>query len=146
MRAVWLAAFAMACDSGQQLPTDDGSNSNPQDDCPIDEFAVGAEKVSPGGVTVTLTDAVPAPPYKGENTWTFRLSDAEGADTGLAPVLTPWMPLHGHGLVPPDYTGAESDPGVYVMPPFNLTMPGQWEFTVDVGGGDSVVYTFCVEG
>jgi hypothetical protein len=80
------------------------------------------------------------------NNWTFSLSNAGGPLAGAAPVLTPWMPLHGHGLVPPDYTGAETDPGTYPIPPFNLSMSGQWEFTVDAGSGDEVKYTFCVQG
>jgi hypothetical protein len=56
------------------------------------------------------------------------------------------MPLHNHGLVPADYASTESAAGSYTMAPFDLSMPGQWEFTVDVGAGDSATYVLCVEG
>jgi hypothetical protein len=145
MRVVWLAPLVFAC-NGSGETDDDGSNIEDLD-CPAAEtFTIGAAKTTPGGVTVTLTAADPIPPYRGTNTWTFSLSDAGGAVAGAAPALTPWMPLHGHGLVPPSYTGTEGDPGTYPVAPFDLSMSGQWEFTVDAGGGDSVMYTFCVQG
>ena len=145
MRVVWLALLAVACKGGEE--TDDDGSTNEDLDCPAAEtFTIGAEKTSPGGITVKLTAADPTPPYRGLNTWTFALSDAGGPVDGAAPAVTPFMPLHNHGLSPPTYTGAETDPGTYPIPPFDLLMPGQWQFTVDVGGGDSVMYTFCVRG
>jgi hypothetical protein len=145
MRRAWMVALLAGCEGNQTL--DDGGPTD-EADCPsADDFVIGFEKSTPAGVVVTLVDAAPAPPYRGENNWTIGLTDPGGAPvSGAAPVVTPWMPLHNHGLSPPTYVGSESAAGSYGIESFELIMPGQWEFTVDAGGGDSVLYTFCVEG
>jgi hypothetical protein len=145
MRIGWLTLAVAACAGTGTL---DGSPYDETADCPSAEpFAIGAQKTTPSGVVVTLSDAAPAPPYRGENTWTIQLTDAAGAAiAGAAPVVTPWMPLHGHGLVPPDYSGGETVPGSYEVETFSVNMSGQWEFGVDAGDGDAVTYLFCVEG
>lgn len=146
MRLAWMVAWLAGCNGTNDL--DGGDPTDGTTDCPsADDFAIGIQKSTPVGVVVTLVDATPAPPYRGENTWTIGLTDAAGAPiAGAAPFVTPFMPLHRHGLVPPDYTGAETTTGTYGVETFDLSMPGQWEFTVDAGDGDSVMYVFCVEG
>lgn len=112
-----------------------------------DTYVAGIEAAAASGVVVAISSAEPTPPDVGDNTWVLSVVDGAGAPVaGLAPVLTPWMPMHGHGLAPPDYTGIDQGDGTYVIPTFDLVMPGLWEFTVDLGDDDEAVFRFCAEG
>lgn len=99
---------------------------------------------------MTVATADPDPPDVGDNAWTLAVTDADGPLDGLAPRVTPWMPEHGHGLVPPDCAGADQGDGSYVVETFDLIMPGLWEFTVDLAADgvapDTALFRFCAEG
>lgn len=146
----WLVGLA-ACDGGG-VTLDGGGPSSEAPDCDgAQTFVVGISAVSPSGRTVAITSATPAPPDVGDNVWLVEVTDASGAPVpGLAPAVTPWMPLHGHGLVPPTYAGAESSAGTYAIDTFDLIMPGLWQFTIELAPGaedpDPVVFQFCAEG
>ena len=135
----------------------DGDAHSASSDC------AGAERFVPGlahatertGTTVALTVAVPEPPDVGDNTWTLLVTDGEGPVEGATVRVVPWMPLHGHGLVPPFYDAVERGGGVYAVPTFDLVMPGLWEFRVDLApdasgsggpGPDAARFTLCAEG
>ncbi|GMV12862.1 MAG: hypothetical protein AMXMBFR56_10860 [Polyangiaceae bacterium] len=128
-----------------------GSGGQGGASCAGDTFSAGLQKTGKSGkLTVTLESADPAPPQKGDNRWTIRVTDPAGAAISDATVtVTPFMPEHGHGTSVQAVVTPKSD-GRYELFPVNLLMPGKWEITLDVGlpGGqsDSVVYTFCVEG
>lgn len=113
-------------------------------------FSTAATATTPSGVVVGFASVAPDPPDVGDNDWVLTLSDGDGPVAGAAPRLIPWMPLHGHGLVPPEYVGAETTPGTYAVPTFDLIMPGTWELTVDLAApgdaADSVVFPLCAEG
>ena len=140
----WLAAC------GGEVALDGGAHSAgaPCDGVPA--FSLDATATTPSGVTVGFGSVSPAVPDVGDNDWVLSLSDAEGPVSGAAPRLIPWMPLHGHGLVPPEYLGAEDAPGMYGFPTFDLIMPGVWELTVDLAppgaDPDAAVFTLCAEG
>jgi hypothetical protein len=114
-------------------------------------YAVGVEaKATDGALTVHFMDASPAPPAKGNNTWTVQLLDGNGKPVdGATIVTTPFMPDHGHGSSIKPQSTAKGN-GTYEIAPVNLFMPGVWQitFTVTVAGGtaDSAVVTFCVDG
>lgn len=115
-------------------------------------YAVGVEaKATDGALTVQFVDASPAPPTKGNNTWTVKLLDAAGKPVNGATIVTkPYMPDHAHGSsIKPESTAKGAD-GTYEITPVNLFMPGVWQitFTVTAPGGmaDSAVVTFCVDG
>jgi hypothetical protein len=58
------------------------------------------------------------------------------------------MPDHGHGTNPLWNDATEVD-GKFEVGPFNLFMPGLWQFTVSVEAQnqtDSALVSFCVEG
>ncbi|MEQ1567452.1 MAG: FixH family protein [Myxococcota bacterium] len=145
----WWTVVAAGCDGGVEL---DGTSPEPDPpNCDgASTYVAGFSVVSAAGLTVTLVDAVPAPPDVGDNLWTVTVTDAAGAPvSGLASELTPWMPLHAHGLVPPAYPLVEKAAGSYAVDPFDLIMPGLWEFTLDVGSEgapDPVVFRFCAQG
>ena len=119
----WLLA---ACSGSDDVTETDGhSDHTDQDDC------AGAQPFSEGvsattgatGATVEIVTADPAPPDVGENVWVLRISDASGPLTGLAPIVTPWMPMHEHGLFPATYAATDLGDGTYDLAPFDLIIP-----------------------
>lgn len=139
-----------ACQSGVGL--DDGATNPNAVDCDgSDPWTAGLSGTTDRlGRTVTIEVATPAPPDVGDNSWQISIADAAGPVSGLAPVVTPWMPLHGHGLTPADYAGSEGALGTYQIATFDVIMPGLWEFTVDTEAGagepDVVTFALCAEG
>jgi hypothetical protein len=161
------AALAAGCGSGESAGGTGGqasssstasasTGSQPEAACARDPrtvpYAVGVEaKATDGALTVQFMDANPAPPAKGNNTWTVKLLDAAGKPVNGATIVTkPYMPDHAHGSsIKPQATAKGTD-GTYEITPVNLFMPGVWQitFTVTTPGGmnDSAVVTFCVDG
>jgi hypothetical protein len=142
----------VACGGGDDVvldglqPTDSGTAP----DCDgAEPFVAGMTATTSGsGTTVALAAAAPTPPDVGDNAWTLEVSDASGPVEGLVVTVTPWMPLHGHGLSPADYAATDQGGGTYAVAPFDLIMPGLWEFTVRLGddGADEAVFALCAEG
>jgi hypothetical protein len=121
-------------------------------DTRIVPYAVGVEaKATDGALTVHFMDANPAPPTKGNNTWTVQLLDKDGKPVNGATIVTkPFMPDHNHGSsIKPTATAKGTD-GTYEINPVNLFMPGVWQitFAVTTPGGldDSAVVSFCIDG
>ncbi len=114
-------------------------------------YAVGLSSTSAdGAVKITFVDADPAPPAKGNNTWTVTVVDAAGKPiTGAMITTVAYMPDHGH-TSPIKPTATEQDAGTYEVTPVNLFMPGVWEVTLTVtpagGTAEAVKFTFCVAG
>ena len=119
-----------------------------------DTFVAGMEMPTEVGEAagehmVRLLEATPAPPDVGDNDWVVEVVDLEGAAVaGLDVSVRPFMPLHGHGLSPAAYAGADQGDGTYVIERFDLIMPGLWEFTVDVSGdaSETALFALCAEG
>ena len=138
-----------------------GTNDNGGDDdvdCAtvtgVDTFVVGLDHAGTDGVfDFKLMDAMPAPPFRGNNTWVVQVSSMNAGVAG-APVdgatikVTPFMPAHQHGTgvnVVIEPTGAA---GQYKLDPVNLWMQGVWETTVRATVGtmtDTTVFKFCVD-
>jgi hypothetical protein len=154
-RRLWPAFFLAlpACHTstagggGGSVPTGSVCDTDPR----AAVYAVGlSAKSADGAVHATFVDAMPAPPSKGENAWTIKLTDAMGSPiNGATVTVKPFMPDHGHGssvlpLVQPDTSGT------YLITQLDFFMPGIWQITLAVaqGGGqpDNVVFTFCVDG
>jgi hypothetical protein len=113
-----------------------------------DDYALGLAKRGTWA-DVQFVDALPAPPSRGDNTWTLHVTDhasapLEDLDVGCEP----FMPDHFHGTaIQCDVTpGAAA--GHYVLTPVNLFMAGLWDVTVSLSDGareDAVKFTFCVD-
>ncbi len=145
---MWLAAI-VGCDGGP-VALDEGAAHSAAGCAGEGVFTPGASATTPSGVVVSLVSTDPAVPDVGDNTWVLALERDGAAVDGVSPRVEPWMPLHGHGLVPPEYVGTPTDPGVYAVPTFDLIMPGLWEIRVDLAAAgeepDEVVFTLCAEG
>ena len=132
------------------MPGDDDASYNCETETRDDEFVVGLTK--PGAMEklqFALTSAMPAPPSRGDNTWTLQLDGAAGPMSSAAITVTPFMPDHQHGT--PITVGVEAmpTPGQYKLTPINMWMPGLWEVTISASAGeppveDSVVFRFCI--
>jgi len=102
-----------------------------------------------GDCTVEVVSTSPAPPDRGDNIWTFRVRDVDGAVLAVDHfTVSPFMPAHDHGTVPADFAGSPSA-DTWEVGPFDLFMPGLWELRLSMSA-DSVDHTaviaFCVEG
>ena len=149
------AAALAACSDGDTGTSGTTTTTTDTSGCATDTraqvYVVGLSAASDdGAVKVTFVDADPAPPAKGNNTWTVKLTDAAGKPiSGAAIEATAYMPDHGH-TSPIKPTGTEKDAGTYEVTPVNLFMPGIWEITLKVtpagGAAESVKFTFCVAG
>ncbi len=116
-----------------------------------DTYEAGLEKVGKGGLKTKLLAAEPAPPAKGDNSWTLQVLDAASAPLdGVSIDVKPFMPDHGHPAPITPTVKAQGSDGSYLIESINLAMPGLWEVTLDLDDGagttDSVVYAFCIEG
>jgi hypothetical protein len=149
--AAALVALSAGCDggetNGQEPPASICANETRDD-----AYAAGMEKQgAEGKLRVRLVEGDPAPPAKGENTWTIQVLDAAGAPvSGATLTVTPRMPDHGHGSgVVPSVMDLGTD-GEYEISAIDLAMAGLWEVTILVttgaGESDTVKFAFCVEG
>ncbi|MEX1367713.1 MAG: FixH family protein [Nannocystaceae bacterium] len=139
-----------ACDGDDA--GDDASNDGPASICDdedrVDDFVVNLAKDG-ARHTVTLVQAEPAEPIRGDNAWTVMITDASGAAMeGIALDARPWMPDHGHGSAVEESV-TELGAGEYEIEPLNLFMAGLWEVTLVLtdadGEADEVMFAVCVE-
>lgn len=115
-----------------------------------DDYVLGLSREG-GKVVVRFVDAMPAPPSRGDNTWTLAVEDlATGMpldDASLA--VEPYMPDHMHGTSIECHVTDMDTPGEVMLEPVNLFMPGLWEvrlhFTLADASTDTVVFKFCVD-
>lgn len=141
----------VAADGGEHSDHGDHGDDGAQSACAEedrDDFAIG---VSRDGETmvVTVSDAMPSDPVRGDNMWMFDVADAQGnAIEGIDFVVKPWMPDHGHGT-PVATEVMDMGAGTYHVEPINLFMRGLWEvrleLTVDDGPTEEIVFHACVE-
>lgn len=153
--SIGLLLGSLACDGGTTLDTahdhTHGDTESCDDGSPVDAYVAGIAKTGANGVTVAIVSADPAPPDVGINAWTLEVTDAAGAPLADGSVLlTPFMPLHGHGTTPEDFSATSNGDGTWAGLEMDLFMPGLWEITVDATDAsmatDSVVFRFCLEG
>jgi hypothetical protein len=151
------AALLAPCSSSST--TDDGGGGGDDSsvvscagDSRVDTYTANLTKASASGtVKVTLIASDPAPPLRGTNSWTLRVTDASGAAIPGATIdVTPFMPDHGHGTSVRAVVTPNAD-GTFGVTPLYLFMPGVWRVTVSVGVGgegahEDVAFFFCVAG
>lgn len=123
-------------------------------DARVDTYTAKLAKPGESGVLdFELTESDPAPPAKGQNTWTLTIKDADGnAMTGTLAVDL-FMPDHGHGTSVPPVVSFDDASGSYTVKPVYLFMPGVWRITLEYYADpadkkplDQVAFFFCIEG
>jgi len=151
-----LAAPAAACSSSNDTPDAAAPDAGPSDadavgcvnDKRADTYTANLAKAGKAQkVNATLTADDPAPPARGLNHWTVRLTDATGAPVTGALTVKPYMPDHGHPSSTQPVVTSKGD-GTYDIAAINLFMPGLWQVTLSTDGpsADDVVYSFCIQG
>lgn len=155
--AWWIvAAVCVAAGCGSEHVHEDvGSDAGVQVGCEADArvTAWGANVTfasTDGAVRVTVVEATPVAPARGDNAWVVRITDAAGADLkNIAVVVEPDMPDHGHGATKTPKATLRAD-GAWDVGPLAFAMPGVWRVKVGVtpeGGArkDAVVH-LCLAG
>ena len=115
-----------------------------------DTYELGMEKAG-AELLVRFVDADPAPPDRGDNTWTIEVLDlATGMpadDVTLS--VEPYMPDHKHGSSIKCDVTKMPEPGELQLSPVNLFMPGLWQvqlhFVRTDMSTDRVDFNFCVD-
>ena len=116
----------------------------------VDSYSANLPKAGNSGtIQFVLVSAQPAPPGKGNNTWTLKLLDSSGAPIQNATIaIKTWMPMMRHGSsIAPRQTANADD--TYSISNLYLTMAGIWQVTFAAQSGsmkDAAMYTFCVGG
>jgi hypothetical protein len=150
--SIAVAALALVAAAGCS-GGDDTTAGNVCDEMgPYDSYSAGIVKVGEAGLLkVKLTDAVPAPPARGDNTWTVQILDAGDTpmSSGGITAVKPFMPHHGHGTnVTPEIGTMGADGSVEVQK-IDFMMPGVWTVTVGaeaMSQSDEAVFAFCIDG
>lgn len=142
--------------AGCQSETDDASSSSaPEAGCSDDPRAMtfSAGMTLPGSqnkLSVQIAAADPAPPARGNNTWTVRVLDDNGGMVNdmMELEVDPFMPDHGHGTSVKAQVTIEPD-GSATVTPLYLFMPGLWQITLGPhtpSSVDAAVFSFCIAG
>lgn len=151
--AASVLAFALGCGSSSGNPTpptpDAGDLITCQNDSRVMSYTPGLSVTSTSGSRkYVLLTADPAPPARGTDTWSIRITDAGGtAQTGLSVGVLPFMPDHGHGTSVNASVTANQD-GTYTVAPLYFFMPGVWRITFSIGSNQADVgeFFFCIPG
>jgi hypothetical protein len=116
----------------------------------VDSYGADLSKAgSAGQIQFVLMNAQPAPPAKGNNTWTLKLLGATGTPIQNVTIsIKTWMPMmrHGSSIAPRQAANADD---TYSISNLYLTMDGIWQVTFTAQSGsmkDTAMYTFCVGG
>jgi hypothetical protein len=153
-----LAAIALLAGCGDSDPPGDDDDefvdALASFDCDADtrdeDFFAGMSKTGDIGIEVVLVESTPAPPSRGDNTFTVELRDDEGTlIEGATFEVVPFMPDHNHGTpIDAEVTPHAETPGRYQVTPVNLWMPGIWEVNVELSAPaeQDVVFVFCIPG
>jgi hypothetical protein len=121
-----------------------------QNDPRVATYAPGLSVSTTSGTRkFVLVSSDPAPPARGTDTWTLRITDAGGtAEDGLSVSVLPFMPDHGHGTSVNATVTANSD-GTYTAAPLYFFMPGVWRITFSTPPNqlsDVADFYFCIPG
>ncbi len=152
-RVLWFpVTLALACDPGMDPPDEDPVDEVEVRDCSTetraDTYVLGMRK-SGASLGVSIIEATPAPPSRGDNLWRVRVQGADGTGQAATVEVDPFMPDHNHGSSIRAHVTADEVVGEYRIEPVNLFMPGLWEITLDLtledGTADAVVFRFCVD-
>lgn len=152
MRRLFFLMLLLAGCPGPSAGTDSGMPDEAAVGCSMDPqaetFAMGMKKTGAMGMlTFTLVTSDPAPPARGNDTWTIKVEKNGQAQTGATIGVSLFMPKHGHGTSVVPMVMPMGD--TYVLSPLYFFMPGLWRITLTAtvaGMSDSAEFFFCIEG
>jgi hypothetical protein len=119
----------------------------------VDVYTPGLKRLTDAGLfIVTIVDANPTPPERGDNWWTVQVTEPDGTPRNdLEVKAEPFMSIHDHGTVPKYPAGTSIDTtGHYEMERIYFLMPGPWEIKFTLvdpnGASDTTQFLLCIEG
>jgi hypothetical protein len=143
---VVLLLLAAAC--GGNSGSGDSGTVNCQSDSRVFKYTPNLSVTSTSGMKYILVQSDPAPPARGLDTWTLKITDSAGTPQPSLPVqIRTIMPEHGHGSsTTPVITNQGG--GNYQVSQLNLFMPGVWKITFSNSAAftDIADFWFCVPG
>jgi len=134
----------------------DGAVVSCKDDPRVDTYTANLTKAGQRGVlTFTLVTSDPAPPGKGNNVVTVKITKADGSVVTGDVIPDLKMPDHGHPSSLKPIATFDPATQTYTVDPTYMFMAGVWRIQLDAYEGtaddaavplDSGVFMFCVEG
>ena len=147
--ALLAAALFVACGGSSSSGGDDAGEVNCQNDPRVLTYAPNVSVTSTAGGTKYALVSSPAPPAKGNDTWTLHVTNASSGQpmAGLNLGIKTLMPDHGHGS-PTTPAITDKGGGDYTVTPLYLFMPGVWQITFfpSATPADTAAFMFCVQG
>jgi hypothetical protein len=125
-----------------------GDVINCQNDARVAQYAANLTVTSKAAsMKFVLQQSNPAPPARGTDTWTIRVTDAAGTPMPhLSLSVLPFMPDHGHGTSVTAQVTSNGD-GTYSVAPLYFFMPGVWRITfTSTSPSDTAEFWFCIPG
>jgi len=146
---LFLALALGACGgSSQSAPSDAGDVVDCSTDSRVTAYAQNLTVNSKSNaMKFVLVSSNPAPPAKGTDIWSLRVTDVAGQPlSGLSLSVVPYMPDHGHfSPVTPQVTS--NGGGNYTVGNIYFFMPGVWQTTfTSTSPSDTAVFLFCIPG
>jgi hypothetical protein len=153
-RALLVLPFVAACHTSMSNVDADNGTYNCAAETRADVWQIPLVKLGEqNALQFQLVDAMPAPPIRGDNTWTLQINQMAGGVvgspmTGASLIATPYMPDHMHGTPKVVNIAAMPIAGQYQLSPVNMWMPGLWQTTINAsstgGPADTVVFSICI--
>jgi len=147
------AAFGVSClDTDESSSSAGGVNQCAQSDVAYESYASGLTgSGEQGHFKIELLDAMPAPPGRGSNGWTIKITDEAGQALPSATIdkVFPFMPAHGHSTGVTPVIGDVDAEGKATVDDIDFMMAGVWTVTFTVSDGttsDEIVFAFCIDG
>src|SRR4051812_20221326 len=141
--------LAMACGGGSGGSDADSGVVNCAGDPRVLAYAPNVTVTSVGThMKYALVSSTPAPPARGLDDWTLRITDSAGQPLTTVPLaILTLMPEHGHGS-PTIPQISNQGGGNYKVSQLNLFMPGIWRITFfpSNASSDTAEFWFCVQG
>jgi YtkA-like len=151
LAAIGFSLLALSCGGGsgdQNTGLDAGDVIDCSADPRVFTYTAGMTVASASkALTFALVQSSPAPPAKGNDVWTLKVTNSSGAaQPNLGMSVLPFMPDHGHGTSV-NASITDNKDGTYTVTPLYFFMPGVWRITFSTATpSDSAVFFFCVPG
>lgn len=144
-----LAAVAFCACGGGSSGGGDAGVVNCAGDPRVSAYTPNMTVTSKNGAMKVSLVSNPAPPAKGNNVWSLKITNGSGSPmSGVSLGYGTIMPDHGHGSPISNPAITDKGGGSYDVNPVDLFMPGVWHvwFYQQSAPTDTADFFFCVQG
>ncbi len=120
----------------------------------VDTYTANMTKPGQKGMlTFKLIESEPAPPARGNNVFTLKITDSSGNAIHGEVKADLDMPDHGHPATVKPVVSFDPSTDIYTLDPLYFFMVGVWHIKIDAFAGsadagaalDSVAFYFCIQ-